>query len=466
MGGASMQARPTGFEAVYRREFSFVWATARRLGVRPAALDDAVQDVFLTAYRRWDDLDDDRSPRAWLYGVTRRVASRYRRSEARTARRRSALSRRQSDAETFAELEGAHDVDAVLAGLESGRREVFVMSELLEMTGPEIAAELGIPLNTVYSRLRLARRQLSRKVTSGPGSLIDHARRTQRPPRGQARRTWAVLLPSLGRSAALGGPWVAGKLSAVTAAGLAGVLVATAGWVLSEGDADAGSRPAEVVDAGERPATADGGERSATADGGERTAAAAEEGERSATADGGERTAAAAEEGERSVGIARPNSVVRRETSGSASPASPLPTVTAGSTPLDSSLPRARARSPVSSRSGPGPPPAAEREPAAPGSRAASSPAPGSPLTAEVTVLERATEALRRGDTAGALRWLAEHEQSFPEGRLVDVRKATRIRVLCRQGKPEQARAEAAVLRREHPGSAVVQGLVDSCDDV
>ena len=34
------------------------------------------------------------------------------------------------------------------------------MTELLGMSGPEIAGELQLPLNTVYSRLRLARAQL------------------------------------------------------------------------------------------------------------------------------------------------------------------------------------------------------------------------------------------------------------------------------------------------------------------
>jgi DNA-directed RNA polymerase specialized sigma24 family protein len=44
------------FRAIYRDEFAFVWAVARRFGVPVAALDDAVQDVFLTAFRRIDRL--------------------------------------------------------------------------------------------------------------------------------------------------------------------------------------------------------------------------------------------------------------------------------------------------------------------------------------------------------------------------------------------------------------------------
>jgi DNA-directed RNA polymerase specialized sigma24 family protein len=86
------KARAThAFEALYRDEFAFVWTTARRLGVTPAIQEDVVQDVFLTAYRRLDQLRFEVSARAWLYGVTRRVAARYRRSASRTARRMTAV---------------------------------------------------------------------------------------------------------------------------------------------------------------------------------------------------------------------------------------------------------------------------------------------------------------------------------------------------------------------------------------
>ena len=86
-------------------------------------------------------------------------------------------------------------------------------------------------------------------------------------------------------------------------------------------------------------------------------------------------------------------------------------------------------------------------------------------LAAEVAVLDRATAALRSGDAAQALQWLAEHERRFAQGRLVDVRKATRVRALCQLGRPAQAHAEAAALRREHPGSAVARRTPESCDD-
>src|SRR5687767_6453077 len=83
--------RTREFRAIYRREFEFVWASARRFGVDSEAVDDAVQEVFLTAYRRFDHLHYEVSPRAWLYAVTRRVAAHYRRGASRRARRVEAL---------------------------------------------------------------------------------------------------------------------------------------------------------------------------------------------------------------------------------------------------------------------------------------------------------------------------------------------------------------------------------------
>jgi RNA polymerase sigma-70 factor (ECF subfamily) len=53
--------------------------------------------------------------------------------------------------------EQAHVLDEILALLRPEQREVFVMFELEELSGKEIAAIVGAPLKTVFSRLRLAR---------------------------------------------------------------------------------------------------------------------------------------------------------------------------------------------------------------------------------------------------------------------------------------------------------------------
>src|SRR5437879_215148 len=51
-------------------------------------------------------------------------------------------------------------LDRALAGIQLEKRAVLVLYEIEEQTAPEIARALGISVNTVYSRLRVARAEL------------------------------------------------------------------------------------------------------------------------------------------------------------------------------------------------------------------------------------------------------------------------------------------------------------------
>ncbi len=214
------------FHDLYRGEFAFVWSAAQHLGVAPGAVADVVQDVFLTAYRRLDHLRFEVSPRAWLFGVTRRVASRYRRGAARLARRHAAFAElaRPSSRAPQQNHDDAEQLRGLLGRLGDGTRVVWEMTEMLGMSAPEIASELELPVNTVYSRLRLARKQLQ-AIVAEAGKLEawrDAAREQQAPPRGSEQRAWGLLAPMLGKSAA--GPGIAAWLAAKPA--LATTLIA------------------------------------------------------------------------------------------------------------------------------------------------------------------------------------------------------------------------------------------------
>jgi RNA polymerase sigma factor (sigma-70 family) len=222
--------RLASFEALYRGQFAFVWAVARHLGVPPGALEDVVQDVFVAAYRRFEQLRWEVSPRAWLYGVTRHVSARYRRGVARRVRRHLAFAeqtRAHADAPQQRH-DDAQQLERLLAGLSDTTRTVWQMTELLGMSAPEIASELGVPLNTVYSRLRLARAQLQALVTDEAAleRLRDPAR--DRPPAGARQRAWALLLPGLGETGGGAGLLVWVK----TQAGMATTLLATGAVVV------------------------------------------------------------------------------------------------------------------------------------------------------------------------------------------------------------------------------------------
>lgn len=164
---APQPAPDAEFAAAYREHHAFVWRILRHLGVPDLLIDDLVQDVFLVAYRRWDRFDPTSSLRSWLYGIARRVTADVRRGARRREARLAAAPPPDSPPgpeDMLAEAQAADFVDRFLAGLDDDKREVFVLAEVEHLSAPEIAAATGAKLNTVYSRLRLARALFDRAV--------------------------------------------------------------------------------------------------------------------------------------------------------------------------------------------------------------------------------------------------------------------------------------------------------------
>jgi RNA polymerase sigma-70 factor (ECF subfamily) len=154
--------RASTFEEVYDTYFDFVWRNLRRLGVDESSVDDAAHDVFIVVYRQFSGFDG-RNYKGWLFAISQRVAWHYRRSAAR--RRLKQVNDAEDCPAHGSGPDSSHErkealaiVHHLLLQLSEDRRAVFVLSELEQMSVPEIARMLGLPLNTAYSRLRLARR--------------------------------------------------------------------------------------------------------------------------------------------------------------------------------------------------------------------------------------------------------------------------------------------------------------------
>jgi RNA polymerase sigma-70 factor, ECF subfamily len=153
------------FEAVYAAQFDFVWRSLRRLGVPEAALDDAAQEVFLVVYRKLAEFEGRSQLKTWLFRIAIHTAQHHLRS----ITRRPTVAVTDIEAETAAHHNTPHDELArrqaievlyrLLDELEPAKRTVFVMADLEQMSAPEIASVLDVPLNTVYSRLRVARQE-------------------------------------------------------------------------------------------------------------------------------------------------------------------------------------------------------------------------------------------------------------------------------------------------------------------
>jgi RNA polymerase sigma-70 factor (ECF subfamily) len=146
------------WEAFYEGHFEFVWRSLRRLGVKTSGLDDATQEVFMVAFRRASDFEGRSTLKTWLFGIAWNVARHIARGPARREEPLSdSVAGGANQEESASRAEAVRALYEILDGLEPDKRDVFVMAELEEMTAPEIAEIAGVPLNTVYSRLRAAR---------------------------------------------------------------------------------------------------------------------------------------------------------------------------------------------------------------------------------------------------------------------------------------------------------------------
>lgn len=161
----------TSFEAMFRAELGYVLSSLRRLGVREGDVEDVAHDVFVVAYRKLADFDPTRPRRPWLFGIAVRVASDYR----RLARHR--YERPDDEARADASATEGDDADHErrslvrrgLAALDLDKRAVLILHDVEGHAMPEVAAALGLPLNTAYSRLRAARERFRAAISPGGG---------------------------------------------------------------------------------------------------------------------------------------------------------------------------------------------------------------------------------------------------------------------------------------------------------
>lgn len=135
------------FERLYRRFYGVVKGLVMRHRL-PEVADDVAQDVFLTAWRRLEDLDDDRAFPGWLATMARRAALDVLR---RAGRRPTAALPGLADPRQV-----PADAAFVLAAIKS-LPEAYVEPLLLRLvagcSGPEIAAITGLTPGSVRVNL-------------------------------------------------------------------------------------------------------------------------------------------------------------------------------------------------------------------------------------------------------------------------------------------------------------------------
>jgi RNA polymerase sigma-70 factor (ECF subfamily) len=166
--------RPS-FEEVYRETFPFVWRTVRRLGVGDSTRDDVTQEVFVTVYRRLGEFEGRCSMKTWVFNILMGIVRNYRRSRRRKGKAQALsstvidpaiLADANADPSELASREEAGRIlHELLDGLSEEKAVVFVLADLEGMTVPEIAELVSANVNTIYSRLRAARREFDQALT-------------------------------------------------------------------------------------------------------------------------------------------------------------------------------------------------------------------------------------------------------------------------------------------------------------
>jgi len=142
----------------------------------PAEADDVVQETFLRAYRRLDSLRDPAALTTWLYRIATHVGLDRIRQRTRRVPMETEVDPAEADEADPAapslqhmveQSEMGECVQRYLESLSDGYRAVILLHDLHGLSGPEIAATLGLSLANVKIRLHRARRKLQAQLEAG-----------------------------------------------------------------------------------------------------------------------------------------------------------------------------------------------------------------------------------------------------------------------------------------------------------
>ncbi len=150
---------------LYQEHAAFIGRVLLRLLGDGTHVDDLLQETFIVAFQKRETFDSSRAAASsWLYGIASNLCKHHRRGAGRFSILRGALAKENSEPPLApdGELEREQEIALVqrlVQKLPFKQREVFVLFEIEELGGKEIADMLEIPIGTVWTRLHDARRR-------------------------------------------------------------------------------------------------------------------------------------------------------------------------------------------------------------------------------------------------------------------------------------------------------------------
>jgi RNA polymerase sigma-70 factor (ECF subfamily) len=162
------------FDTLYETMVEYVWNAVCRMGVHGADAEDVVQEIFVIVYRRLHEFEGRAQVKTWVFRIMVHVVQHYFRTHARRPGDRATEKGTEIQALVAAQEKGPAGelerrdalrvLDRLLGGLEEGKRLIFVLAEVEQLTLAEIAEVVEANANTVASRLRAARREFDQAL--------------------------------------------------------------------------------------------------------------------------------------------------------------------------------------------------------------------------------------------------------------------------------------------------------------
>ena len=139
------------FVTLYASHAAYVRRILVQRGVRPADLDDLLQDAFITIHRLLPTFEHRSSIETWLYSVTWRIVAHYHRRKRETRASPDVFRDPRDDGSPMLGFERVH---SFFAGLDDEHRDLLALHEIGGLSISSLSELTGNARVTIRNRLR------------------------------------------------------------------------------------------------------------------------------------------------------------------------------------------------------------------------------------------------------------------------------------------------------------------------